>query len=76
MSRPGGEHAGRTDTDPQGAEMFQYRLQELRRAELVEQAETYRLTRRLRTARRAANRSGENPQGRVSDPSERFARAA
>ncbi|WP_190125311.1 hypothetical protein [Streptomyces inusitatus] len=56
--------------------MFQYRLQELRRAELVEQAETYRLTRRLRTARRAANRSGENPQGRVSDPSERFARAA
>ncbi|MFC5150119.1 hypothetical protein [Streptomyces amakusaensis] len=56
--------------------MFHYRLQELRRAELVEQAETYRLARRLRTARRAANRSGENREGRVSDPSERFARAA
>ncbi|MFI6289259.1 hypothetical protein ACIBCM_31700 [Streptomyces sp. NPDC051018] len=56
--------------------MFAYELQRIRRAELVQEADNYRLVRRIRRARRAARKSGKEAEGRVSQPGERFARAA
>ncbi|MQS37599.1 hypothetical protein [Streptomyces katsurahamanus] len=66
----------RTDPDPRENDMFQYRLQELRSAELIERAETRRLARQARRARRAAKHPAQDGEGRVSGLRERFARAA
>ncbi|MFF0447185.1 hypothetical protein ACFYT4_12380 [Streptomyces sp. NPDC004609] len=68
-------HSAGTLTN-RGYDMFAYELQRIRRAELVQEADNYRLVRRIRRARRAARRSGQEAEGRVSPPGERFARAA
>ncbi|MEO3977213.1 hypothetical protein [Streptomyces sp. CAU 1734] len=56
--------------------MFQYRLQEIRRAELIEEARTHSLVRRVRKARREAARAGDAGRKGAGDPAERFIRAA
>lgn len=59
--------------------MFAYKLEELRRAELIEQAGTYRLARQLRQARRAERSAAKDTRkggGGVNTRHERFVRAA
>lgn len=57
--------------------MFHHRLQELRRAELIQEAADHRLARRVVRARRAAGRAAKDgEEGPVSTSSERYARAA
>jgi hypothetical protein len=59
--------------------MFDYEIQQLRRDDLIREAEAQRLVRQVRKARRAARRSAKNAEeGRVgSTPdSGRFTRAA
>ncbi|MEV6393197.1 hypothetical protein AB0M39_00145 [Streptomyces sp. NPDC051907] len=58
--------------------MFEYEIQQMRRADLIKEAEDQRLAHQLRQARRAARRTAKNTrEGRVSsDPAHRFTRAA
>lgn len=57
--------------------MFQYEIQQYRRADLLREAEAQRLVRQVRLARRAARRAAKDSgEGRVSQDSARFARAA
>ncbi|WP_406302909.1 hypothetical protein OHA61_10830 [Streptomyces sp. NBC_00885] len=57
--------------------MFEYEMQELRLADLLREAETARLIRQVRKARRAARRSAKDTgEGRVSHDSTRYERAA
>ncbi|MFB6614343.1 hypothetical protein ACIGFK_13620 [Streptomyces sp. NPDC085524] len=55
--------------------MFEYEIATARRADLIREADEYRLIREARKARRAASRSGE-AEGAVSAHRSRFARAA
>jgi hypothetical protein len=58
--------------------MFEYEMQQLRRADLIREADAQRLVRQVRKARRAARQSAKNAgEGRVSSAdSGRFVRAA
>ncbi|MER5768356.1 hypothetical protein [Streptomyces sp. NPDC001985] len=56
--------------------MYEYRLQELRRAELIQEAEAHRIARSIRRERRAAKRSGKDPEGPADGGPEQYARAA
>ncbi|MFG2878073.1 hypothetical protein ACGFYU_24225 [Streptomyces sp. NPDC048337] len=55
--------------------MFEYEIATARRADLIRQADEYRLIREAKKARRAASRSQE-PEGSVRGNRSRFARAA
>ncbi|WP_327326250.1 hypothetical protein OG735_29970 [Streptomyces sp. NBC_01210] len=57
-------------------EMFEYELQQYRRADLIREADTQRLVRQIRKARRAARRAAKDAEGRVSPDSARYTRAA
>ncbi|MET7618602.1 hypothetical protein [Streptomyces sp. NPDC005408] len=57
--------------------MFEYKMHELRLADLLREAEAERLARQVRKARRAARRSAKDAgEGRVSHESSRYERAA
>ncbi len=56
--------------------MFEYEIAEIRRAELIQEAEAARLVRQVRRSRRAARRSAKDGEGAVSRLAERFVRAA
>lgn len=56
--------------------MFEYELQQYRRADLIREADTQRLVRQIRKARRAARRAAKDAEGRVSPDSARYTRAA
>ncbi|TQK51661.1 hypothetical protein FBY35_2073 [Streptomyces sp. SLBN-118] len=57
--------------------MFEYRMHELRLADLLREAENARLVRQVRRARRAARRSAKDTgEGPVSRHSTRYERAA
>ncbi|MEV6783758.1 hypothetical protein [Streptomyces sp. NPDC051098] len=56
--------------------MFEYEIAQIRRAELIQEAESERLVRRVRRARRAERRSAKDGEGPVSRHGERFVRAA
>ncbi|MFE4859496.1 hypothetical protein [Streptomyces sp. NPDC056670] len=59
--------------------MFDYEIYKNRQAELLRQADQERLAGQVRGARRRFGRrrsDGNGPEGRVSSPRSRFARAA
>jgi hypothetical protein len=57
--------------------MFEYEIQQYRHADLLREAEAQRLVRQVRLARRAARRAAKDlGEGRVSQDSARFVRAA
>ncbi|MEV7519924.1 hypothetical protein [Streptomyces sp. NPDC091371] len=55
--------------------MFEYEIATARRADLIREADEYRLIREAKKARRASSRSQET-EGPVSGHRSRFARAA
>jgi hypothetical protein len=57
--------------------MIEYELQKIHAAELVRQADTYRLVRQLRQVRREARRAAKGAgEGRLNALRDRFDRAA
>ncbi|MEU5401831.1 hypothetical protein ABZ348_21325 [Streptomyces sp. NPDC005963] len=56
--------------------MFEYRLQEIRRADLIKAAEAHRLAREARRARRAERPATTEGEGPVTGPEERFVQVA
>ncbi|MEV5278939.1 hypothetical protein [Streptomyces sp. NPDC051994] len=57
--------------------MFEYEMFKSREAELLRRADRERLVDQARRARRRFGRTADNgPEGRVSSPRSRFARAA
>ncbi|MBT2539839.1 hypothetical protein J7E99_03745 [Streptomyces sp. ISL-44] len=55
--------------------MFEYEIAAARRADLIREADEYRLVREAKKARRASSRS-QDPEGPVTGLRSRFARAA
>uniref|UniRef100_A0AAU2JWE4 Uncharacterized protein n=1 Tax=Streptomyces sp. NBC_00049 TaxID=2903617 RepID=A0AAU2JWE4_9ACTN len=55
--------------------MFEYEMATARRADLIREADEYRMVREAKKARRAASRSQE-PEGSVRGHRSRFTRAA
>ncbi|MFE5856460.1 hypothetical protein ACFQ61_25045 [Streptomyces sp. NPDC056500] len=56
--------------------MFEYRLQEIRRADLIKAAEAHQLARDARRAGRTERRATTEGKGPVTGPEERFVRVA
>ncbi|WP_328768460.1 hypothetical protein [Streptomyces sp. NBC_00286] len=60
--------------------MFAYEIQQIRSAEMIREADNYRMVREAIRARRAARRSAKDTEGRVNrrpyPRRHRFARAA
>lgn len=56
--------------------VFEYRLQEIRRADLIKAAEAHQLARDARRARRTERRATTEGKGPVTGPEERFVRVA
>ncbi|MEU9232593.1 hypothetical protein [Streptomyces subrutilus] len=56
--------------------MFEYEMAAARTADLIREADAYRLAREAKKARRAASSRSQEPEGAVRGHRGRFARAA